>query len=273
MTNQTGDFLIHPNKLETFGFDRGRQFLVQDTFEQVDNIVNSGAEAITIRQTLGDNNIETIGGFTRVPFGQSTGNRFVIIGLTVPIYVVLSETSILTETGIQVVFGLSLLGILISLIVARIFVRPLKNLVAVVRRFSDKKELARLSGYKQDELGLLANSIVSMQEGILTNLNSLKDQNSQLNHEIHAREKIEAYDKFRTHTLELLAQNKNLDDILESIVLGIEGLREKFICSVLLIDKSGKHFVRGIAPNLPDFYNAALEGLEIGIGVGSCGKV
>lgn len=271
LTNQTGDFLIHPNPLKTFGFDQGRQFLVQETFKPVDQIINSGSKAVTIRQTLEGNNIELIGGFTRIPFGQSTGNRFVITGLTVPIDVVLSETNILTETGIRVVLGLSLLGILVSLIVARIFVRPLKNLVTVVRRFRDKNEVTQLSGYKRDELGLLANSIVSMQEGILTHLNSLNDKNTQLNHEINEREKIESYDKFRTYTLELLAKNKSLDDILESIVLGIEGLRENFICSILLIDKSGKHFVRGIGPNLPDFYNEALEGLEIGAGVGSCG--
>jgi len=271
LTNETGDFLIHPNRLETFGFDRGRQFLVQETFEPVDQIINSGVQAVTIRQTLGFDNIESIGGFTSIPFSQSTGNRFVIIGLTVPIDFALSETNILTETGLRVVLGLSFLGILISLIVARIFVRPLKNLVAVVRRFSETNQVTRLSNYKQDELGLLANSIVSMQEGILTHLTSLNDQNTQLNHEIHEREKIEAYDKFHTHTLELLAQNKNLDDILESIVLGIEGLKEKFICSILLIDKSGKKFVKVIAPHLPDFYNEALEGVEIGIGVGSCG--
>ena len=271
LTNETGDFLIHPNRLETFGFDRGRQFLVQETFEPVDQIINSGVQAVTIRQTLGFDNIESIGGFTSIPFSQSTGNRFVIIGLTVPIDFALSETNILTETGLRVVLGLSFLGILISLIVARIFVRPLKNLVAVVRRFSETNQVTRLSNYKQDELGLLANSIVSMQEGILTHLTSLNDQNTQLNHEIHEREKIEAYDKFHTHTLELLAQNKNLDDILESIVLGIEGLKEKFICSILLIDKSGKKFIKVIAPNLPDFYNEALEGVEIGIGVGSCG--
>ena len=271
LTNQTGDFLIHPNQLKTFGFDLGRQFLVQETFEPVDRIVNSGSETVTVRQVLEGNDIESIGGFTRIPFGQSTDNHFVIIGLTVPIDVVLSETSSLTETGIRVVFGLSLLGILISLIVARIFVRPLRNLVAVVHRFRDKKEVTRLSGYKQDELGLLANSIVSMQEGILTNLTSLNEQNTQLNHEIHERERIEAYDKFRAHTLELLAKNENLDDILESIVLGVEGLRGKFICSILLLDKRGKKFVRGIAPHLPAFYNTALEGLEVGIGVGSCG--
>jgi GAF domain-containing protein len=43
------------------------------------------------------------------------------------------------------------------------------------------------------------------------------------------------------------------------------------VCSILLLDDEGKYFVEGVAPSLPDFYNEAIKGVEIGIGVGSCG--
>ncbi|MBI3481205.1 MAG: EAL domain-containing protein [Nitrosomonadales bacterium] len=43
------------------------------------------------------------------------------------------------------------------------------------------------------------------------------------------------------------------------------------ISSILLLDKDGKTLCHGAAPSLPDFYKQAIDGLEIGDGVGSCG--
>ena len=40
---------------------------------------------------------------------------------------------------------------------------------------------------------------------------------------------------------------------------------------MLLLDDEGKHLRQGAAPSLPDFYNEAVEGMEIGPGEGSCG--
>src|SRR5262249_57835918 len=42
-------------------------------------------------------------------------------------------------------------------------------------------------------------------------------------------------------------------------------------CSVLLLDESGRQLLHGSAPSLPAAYNAAVDGLEIGPGAGSCG--
>ena len=43
------------------------------------------------------------------------------------------------------------------------------------------------------------------------------------------------------------------------------------MCSILLMDDDGEHLLQGAAPSLPDFFNEAINGVEIGIGVGSCG--
>ena len=37
------------------------------------------------------------------------------------------------------------------------------------------------------------------------------------------------------------------------------------------LNDEGKHLINGIAPSLPAFYNEAINGIEIGLGVGSCG--
>jgi len=75
----------------------------------------------------------------------------------------------------------------------------------------------------------------------------------------------------RNEVLEQLVQGKSLATILESIVLAVEQAQTDAICSILLLDHDGKHLMHGAAPHLPDFYNKAINGVEIGDNVGSCG--
>jgi diguanylate cyclase (GGDEF)-like protein/PAS domain S-box-containing protein len=89
--------------------------------------------------------------------------------------------------------------------------------------------------------------------------------------DITERKQAEQYERFRSHTLEMLASSEPLAEVLESIVRGVEQFNPGMLCSILLLDLEGRHLCKGVAPSLPDFYNAALEGIEIGVGVGSCG--
>lgn len=79
--------------------------------------------------------------------------------------------------------------------------------------------------------------------------------------------------RMRAHDtmLEMVAKGTDLAAILNTIVLQIESEDKAATCSVLLLDEEGKHLLTGAAPNLPAFYNQAVHGLEIGVGVGSCG--
>ncbi|MDO9394542.1 MAG: PAS domain S-box protein [Methylotenera sp.] len=89
--------------------------------------------------------------------------------------------------------------------------------------------------------------------------------------DIHVRKRAEMFEQFRSRILELLIEDVKLNSILESIVLGVEECNTDMLCSVLLLDADGKHLMCAAAPTLPTFYNAAIDGVEIGEGVGSCG--
>lgn len=71
--------------------------------------------------------------------------------------------------------------------------------------------------------------------------------------------------------LDSIVKGKSLPDILKLIVKSVEEEDTTSICSILLLDEEGKHLHIGAAPNLPDFYNKAIDGIEIGEYVGSCG--
>jgi diguanylate cyclase (GGDEF)-like protein/PAS domain S-box-containing protein len=58
---------------------------------------------------------------------------------------------------------------------------------------------------------------------------------------------------------------------LSAVVEGIERASPGMQCSVLLLDADGKRLTTAAAPSLPAAYCAAIDGLEIGPEVGSCG--
>lgn len=73
------------------------------------------------------------------------------------------------------------------------------------------------------------------------------------------------------HILSLIARNSLLPITLEALVKDIEALSPDLKASILLIDASGERLIHGAAPSLPAEYNAAINGVTIGEGVGSCG--
>ncbi len=89
--------------------------------------------------------------------------------------------------------------------------------------------------------------------------------------DITERRHIEQREHSRNQVLGMLAKGASLTEILHSIVRGLEQEDPTMLCSILLMDREGKHLLNGAAPSLPDFYNEAIHGIEIGSGVGSCG--
>ena len=89
--------------------------------------------------------------------------------------------------------------------------------------------------------------------------------------DITERKLAELREKSRSHILELITSDESLPVILEAIVTGVETGNSAMICSILLLDDTGKHLRLGAAPSLPESYNVAIDGIEIGDNVGSCG--
>ena len=173
LADQNGDFLIHPDRSKTFGFDYGRRFLAQDTFGPVAEIVKGQTDNAIVRTRIGGGKQEVLGGFARIPFGDKAENHFVIFGLTVPLATVLKGMTKLAENSTSIVFAFSLSAVALSVLLAWVFVRPLKQLVESVRSFAQTRELSPVRVHSRDELGMLARSIAQMQEHLLAHLNEL----------------------------------------------------------------------------------------------------
>ena len=72
--------------------------------------------------------------------------------------------------------------------------------------------------------------------------------------------------------LEYIAKNDDLVKTLDKIVQLEESRNITSKCSILLLNESKKNLLSASARSLPDFYNEAINGVEIGEKVGSCGS-
>ncbi|WP_144011183.1 sensor domain-containing diguanylate cyclase [Marinomonas posidonica] len=75
----------------------------------------------------------------------------------------------------------------------------------------------------------------------------------------------------RNNMLERVAKSSALVDTLHMLVKQIQYETPQAICSVLLFDPQTQSLKLGAAPNLPEAYNRAIDGVRIGLNMGSCG--
>ena len=71
--------------------------------------------------------------------------------------------------------------------------------------------------------------------------------------------------------LKMILLGAPLDEILTSVTRLIEAQSEGMLCSIFLVEADGLHLRYAGAPNLPEAYRAATDGVCIGPNVGSCG--
>jgi two-component system cell cycle sensor histidine kinase/response regulator CckA len=86
-----------------------------------------------------------------------------------------------------------------------------------------------------------------------------------------AQESPEALARLDVKVLAMVMAHAALPEILETLCTNIEKQHGGLLCSVLLLDADGTTLRHGAAPGLPKEYSQAIDGLQIGACVGSCG--
>lgn len=183
LSNQSGDYLIHPDATQTFGFDRGKRILIQDSFRPVLSLIHGkGMNVVTYvdedRQKQGGH----VAAFVRLPFGDTIEKRFVILGLSQPLDNITRETTRLGWDTFQIILAFSGLALILSMLVSRIVTGPLNAMVSAINRFSKEHVISTLPLTRNDELGLLSRSFHDMQTQIMAHLSELNENRKALDH-------------------------------------------------------------------------------------------
>ncbi len=91
------------------------------------------------------------------------------------------------------------------------------------------------------------------------------------NTDIDDRKRAEALLAAENQILEMVATGRPLAVILDGLCRLVDTLCDKSLASILLIDPNGRCLRRGAGPSFPEAFMAAVDGVEIGPSVGSCG--
>ena len=136
-------------------------------------------------------------------------------------------------------------------------------------RFSYRERIARPDGEIRvlDTIGEVIHASDGKPCGLIGTCRDVTDEIALT----EAKQRAERVQAGERHALEQLASGVALRDVLTTIVHMIEDLSPRSIASILLLDPRGRYLKHGAAPNLPDEYNRALDGAEIGPRAGSCG--
>ena len=89
--------------------------------------------------------------------------------------------------------------------------------------------------------------------------------------DITARKETDAMLAAQQALLEGIAKGEPLADSLAAICRFAEVRGTGMLASILVLDRTGRHLRHGAAPSLPAEYCRAIDGVEIGPAVGSCG--
>jgi diguanylate cyclase (GGDEF)-like protein/PAS domain S-box-containing protein len=89
--------------------------------------------------------------------------------------------------------------------------------------------------------------------------------------DVTERKRAEQLEAGQHEILAGIATQRPLAQSLEHIAHLHEMMNPGALCSLLLLDESGRHVLHGAAPSLPEAYNESMHGLEIGDAHGSCG--
>ncbi|MGA7749873.1 MAG: GGDEF domain-containing protein [Gallionella sp.] len=183
LSNQSGDFLIHPDATQTFGFDRGKRILIQDSFRPVLSLIHGNAmNVVTNVDAVPQKQDGHVAAFVRLPFGDTVEKRFVILGLAQPLSNITRETTMLGWDTFQIILAFSGLALILSALVSRIVTGPLNAMVGAINRFSKEHVISTLPLARNDELGLLSRSFHDMQTQIVAHLSELDENRKALDH-------------------------------------------------------------------------------------------
>ncbi|WP_062064692.1 sensor domain-containing diguanylate cyclase [Cellvibrio sp. OA-2007] len=95
--------------------------------------------------------------------------------------------------------------------------------------------------------------------------------NQKLRNMVRLMRRADVWQRGHNNVLAQIVADDALEDILLGIVVGVEYIKPEMTCSILLLDHTTNTLKVVAAPNLPDFYNQAVDGLPAEREIGSCG--
>jgi len=184
MSNRWGDWLMHPDASQTFGFDHGQRVFMQDTFPEVQGLLSGRVQSLVTRanDAYGE---PLAAAFVRLPVGSEVDQRFLVLGLAQPLSVIEGDTPVLGRSIVQILLVVCLAALLLAVLVSRVVTEPLKAMAAATRSMGKGQRVMGLPVERRDEIGELARSFQHMEEQVWMQMAQLRSRHNAMDHLAH----------------------------------------------------------------------------------------
>lgn len=190
ITNDRGDYLIHPDSNKTYGFEYDEKHTIQKDFPRLAHLLDSDNQDKQMSYRTNDNHARQIVNFTKIFFDTNNPKRFIAIVITHGYSSIVAEQSKLLNdvvlwTLLLIIPGAGL-GILLSINMAR----PIKQITQAMEDYSHQRKIQyKMPVNLNNEIGMMARSYQSLIGQVEEAHTVLEDMNRQLEKRVTERTK------------------------------------------------------------------------------------
>jgi PAS domain S-box-containing protein len=180
VTNERGDYLVHPAENRTFGFDRGQRQRIQDDFPVVAAAFNDGeprAQSIVDRAQNGD---RIAFGVDHAAFDPSRPSRFLTLAVASSYDEAVRESVQSRNRSLSAGAAVLLVALAAGYFVSRSVTEPLRQIVSGLQAFARGEADVQLPVKSRDETGIVARALSSMLSDVRSSHAKLKLRAEQL---------------------------------------------------------------------------------------------
>lgn len=167
LANGDGDYLIHPDPTQAFGFDRGRRILVQEQFPATRELVARRTDQALFEARDGAYAARpVVAAFISRKVAAASMETHLVLGLAQPLSSVLEKVDELGVITLRIALVLCVVCVSLAVLLARAVTRPINSLTRAVEHFADGQLATGLPLERKDEIGVLARRFYRMRKQI-----------------------------------------------------------------------------------------------------------
>ncbi|MCB9528708.1 MAG: sensor histidine kinase [Myxococcales bacterium] len=193
LANAQGDYLFHPDRSRTYGFERGARSRVGDEFPALAPIFDATDAT--------DGMAETPTGwvyFRPVPALTGSPDDPLYLGIEAAYADVGEDTAAIVTRGLLITGALLVVALAAAWLLSTVLIRPLGRMTAAAHDIARHERPAALPTGRADEIGTLASAFQHMVEALADREEALEASNAQLR---RANEDLQHFAHIASHDL------------------------------------------------------------------------
>jgi|GEM_PF-740732 len=258
ITNDSGDYLLHPEPKKTYGFDLGNRYRLQDDIPQLATHFLSGSTSKYVTLMPDDTGNHDVVNFTKIAFDINHPQRFIAVIVTQNYAAIVEDASKALNDIVIWALLLALGGVGLAVLISIRITRPIHQMTKAVNGFSlNHTSTVNLPVDSGDEVGVLARSFYKMIQQVRQSQVRLEEMNVNLETMVEVRTndlnqaRLEAEKANKTKSEFLSRMSHELRTPMNAILgfgqlleLDIEGLNKTQRENVQEILDAGRHLLK-----------------------------